>query len=88
MVRACAGVTMTVIHSAVSDRAILKESFRRNRGKYHGPNDLKSGQRYEHDGREWLIYDFDAVASVPFGVTLVLVSPNFKEMLRYVKIEV
>jgi len=63
-----------------------KEDLRRNKGRYHGPNGLKSGDKYRYQGKDWLIADFDAVSEAPGGATLALVSPDFKENLRWVEV--
>jgi hypothetical protein len=69
-----------------SERDSWKDSVRRNKGKYHGPNGLKSGQKYKYQGKDWLIMDFDADSKAPGGATLVLVSPDFKETVRWVQV--
>jgi hypothetical protein len=69
-----------------SERDSWKDSVRRNKGKYNGPNGLKSGQKYKYQGKDWLIMDFDADSKAPGGATLVLVSPDFKETVRWVQV--
>jgi seryl-tRNA synthetase len=70
-----------------SEQDSWKESLRRNKGKYHGPNGLKSGQKYKYQGKDWFILDFDAEAKAPGGSTLSLVSSDFKEFVRGVEVE-
>ena len=62
-----------------------KANFRRNKG-VKGPGGFKFGQKFKHNGKNWLIHDFDADAEAPGGFTLSLVSPDFKEHLRWVKV--
>jgi hypothetical protein len=49
---------------------------------------LKSGQKYNYQGRTWLVYDFDADSRAPGGATLVLVSSDFTKTVRGVRHEV
>ena len=69
-----------------SERDSWKDSVKRNRGKYHGPNGLKSGQKYEYQGKDWWILDFDAESKAPGGATLILVSSDFTETVRGVEV--
>jgi hypothetical protein len=69
-----------------SDQGLLKDQVRRNKGKYHGPNGLKSGQKYKYQGKDWYILDFDAESKAPGGSTLYLVSADFKETVRGVEV--
>lgn len=69
-----------------SQRNSWKNSIRRNKGRYHGPKGLKSGQKYTYQGKNWLIVDFDADALAPEGVTLALVLPDFTETVRGVEV--
>jgi len=69
-----------------SEQGLLKDQVRRNKGKYHGPNGLKSGQKYKYQGKDWYILDFDAESKAPGGSTLYLVSSDFKETVRGVEV--
>lgn len=69
-----------------SQRNSWVQALRRNKGKYKGPNGLKSGQKYQYMGKNWFIFDFDADAQAPGGATLVLVSDDFRETVRGVEI--
>jgi len=58
-----------------------KDGLKRHKGE-RGPGDIKFGQKVRHDGKEWLVYDFDAEAKAPGGATMVLVSPDYKKTVR------
>jgi hypothetical protein len=62
-----------------------KSGLRRHKGQ-KGPAGLKFGQKFKYQGKDWIVYDFDADSKAPKGVTLVLVTPDFSETVRGVEV--
>lgn len=52
--------------------------IKRYKGR-RGPGGYKFGEKFKHQGKDWLVYDFDAEGS---GFTLTLVSPDFKQIIQ------
>jgi len=48
---------------------------------------LKFGQKVKYNGKNYLLYDSDAMADAPKGLTLLLVSPDLKTYVRYVQVD-
>jgi len=69
-----------------SEVASWKEGLAYNKRKGKGPKGIRFGQKIKHQGKDWLVYDFDADAKAPGGITMVLVSPDYKETLRGAKV--
>ena len=59
----------------------IRKQFRKVRGKASPIKGVVYGQVVEYQGKPHAIYDFDADARSPSGVTLVLVSPGFKTVV-------
>ena len=58
----------------------IKKELKKHKGK-KGPYDLEVGSLMTYQDKAWRIYDFDADASVPGGVTIVLVSRDLSRMV-------
>lgn len=61
-----------------------KSGLQRHKGK-KGPGGITFGSKFKHEGKDWLVYDFDADSSAPGGSTLTLVSPDYTESVSGVK---
>jgi hypothetical protein len=60
----------------------VKAHLQQMRGKTNKRTGLKFGQKFPFQGKNWLVYDFDADSSFDSGVSVTLVSPSFDQFLR------
>lgn len=64
-----------------------KAGLKSHKGQRNPQTGLKFGEPYTYLGKKWLVYDFQAEQTAPNGVTLALVSPDFKEMVQDVHMD-